>query len=293
VAADSGDDLDLSMDLDLDMETGTVSDDDELDIDLETMLDEEEEFIPGDEKEVSLETVEEREQQIEREYKKTVEEEPVDEEPIEDEVPEKVTEFMPDEETVEQEIKAEASAAPVVQKVKEKRDVKKILLVVLILITLGAVILAGWKFFSAKEEAPTTKPPVVKVDPGYRQIEMIANPEYKFVENELSGELLVITGHVTNRYDHPRSDIQVEGTIYDSTGKVIVTSKAYCGNMLTESDVTSLELETITERLNNRKGDNNINSGIETGKNVPFTVVFSSLPESMHDFTMEVILSIK
>ena len=260
----------------------TVADDDEMSIDLETMLDDEDDTI-SDEKEVSLETVEEREQKIEQEYKKTVIEERETIEEFIDEAPGGVAEEF------EERIAAQMPAG----QVGEKRSLKKILVLLILLIVVGVIAFVGMKMFGGKEEVPV-KPvaPVVK-DQGNLQIEMIANPEYKFVENKVFGELLVVTGNVTNRYDHPRNNIFVKGTLYDSAGKVIVSSSAYCGNMFTDSELTALELKTINERLNNRMGDNNLNTGIESGKNIPFTVVFSGLTEDINELTVEVLESAK
>ena len=170
----------------------------------------------------------------------------------------------------------------------EKRRLKPILGSLLIIIAISAIIYLGFKIFGGKEEAPAVK------DLGYLQMEMIAVPEYTFIENEKAGELLVVTGNVTNRYDHPRSGIQVKGKLYDATGKVIIVSPTvYCGNMFEDSDLSSLELKTINERLNNRKGDKNANSGIKSGQKVPFTVVFSKLPEGIDELTVEVVKSSK
>jgi pilus assembly protein FimV len=275
----AGEDLDgLEMDLE-ESEPNTAADDDEMSIDLETMLDDEDDTI-SDEKEVSLETVEEREQKIEQEYKKTVIEER--------ETPGEMIAEVP-EAGFEETIAAQVPAG----RVEEKRNLKKILILLILLIVLGVIVFVGMRKFVDKEEAPVTPVAPIVEDQGYLQIEMIANPEYKFVENKVSGEILVVTGTVTNRYDHPRSNIQVKGSLYDKAGKVIVTSSAYCGNMITDSDLTTLELKTINERLSNRMGDDNLNTGIESGKKVPFTVVFSNLPEDINELIVEVVQSVK
>jgi len=98
---------------------------------------------------------------------------------------------------------------------------------------------------------------------------------------------------VTNRYDHPRSNILVKGTLYNSAGKVIATSSAYSGNMFTDTELSTLELKTIKERLNNRMGDNSLNTNVAPGKKIPFTVVFSDLPEDINELTVEVVQSSK
>jgi len=269
----------LDMDLELDFETVTAPEEEpeaeEIDIDLETMLDEEAVPGVGKEKEVALETKDERQKRLTEEYRKT--------EPFEPAAPKPapVEEYEAKEEVV-------AAAAPVWQP-KKKRPNRILWIILAVVIALG-LIYAGVKFFGAKEEkAPA---PVSDVH-GKLQIEMIANPNYTFVQNEKAGELLVVTGNVTNRYDHPRSNIEVKGNVYDKAGKVVVTSSAYCGNMFTDSDLAGLELETINKRLANRKGDNNANVGIKPGQAVPFTVVFGNLPVDVSEFEVEVTQSSK
>jgi len=61
--------------------------------------------------------------------------------------------------------------------------------------------------------------------------------------------------------------------------------------MLTDAELTTLDLERINERLNNRMGDGNLNADIAPGEEIPFTVVFSNLPENMYEFTVEVVQS--
>ncbi len=263
----------IDMDMDLDFETVTAPEEAEeagdIDIDLETMIDEE----IGIEKEVSLETTEERTQRITEEYRREA-----------DVVPH-AWEEAEEAEAVEA---AAAVAAPVAE--REKREwLKPILVIILALLLSGVLIYEGVKFF----RAPPKEVPV-EVDPmGNLQIEMIRNPEYAFVVNNSAGELLVVTGHVTNRYDQPRSHIQVKATIYDAAGAVVVTSEAYCGNKLLDSDLSVLDLETINRRLTNRGGDASANVGVKPGARVPFTVVFSNLPENIDEMTVEVVASVR
>ncbi|MFZ2630358.1 MAG: DUF3426 domain-containing protein [Desulfosalsimonadaceae bacterium] len=274
---------DKSMELELEEpELYTASNEDEMNIDLETMLDEEE-AADRDQKEVSLETVEQREKHIERQYRKTViEEEPAPEEISEDLSREFEDEFKP--------------AAPVrMARRAEKgksRNLKKILAGVLLLIIIGAIGFVAWQMFGGKEEAPPAVKEQVK-DLGNLQMEIVATPAYKFVENKTSGELLIINGNVTNRYDHPRSNVKVKGTLYNNAGKVIISSAVYCGNMFTDAELADLDIKTIEGRLNNRMGDNQMNSGVTPGQSVPFTVVFKNLPQDMDEFTVEVTASVK
>jgi len=256
--------------------------DDEMSIDLETMLEEE---TPGAVKEVSLETVEEREQQIEKTYRKTVVEKK--------EEPEEVVEETHEEEEDAYLDRTRMMGKPYAQPVMESRNLKKILIPLILLIALGAILYAGIKMFGAKEEAPVTPVKPAVTDQGNLRMEMIAEPAYQFVENKVAGEILVVTGNVTNRYDHPRSQVMVKAVLYDSAGKVIVTSSAYAGNMFTQAELTGLDLNTLAERMNNRRGDNNANIGVAPGNSIPFTVVFSNLPENISELTVEAVQSEK
>jgi predicted Zn finger-like uncharacterized protein len=265
----------LDMDMDLDFETVTAPEEEaevsEISIDLETMIDEE----IGMEKEVSLETTEERKQRITDQYRKEAEVVPQ---------PRKEAEKIAAVDAMEADVTAVAAPVPV----REKRELlKPILVIILVLLLSGVLIYTGIKFFSAPKEVPEVVDPTGKL-----QIEMIRNPEYAFVANDIAGELFVVTGHVTNQYDQPRSHIQVKATVYDAAGKVVVTSGAYCGNMLSDSDLSALDLETINRRLANPEGDANANVGVKPGARVPFMVVFSNLPENIDEMTVEVVASI-
>jgi predicted Zn finger-like uncharacterized protein len=268
----------------------TASDDDDMNIDLETMLDEEE-SAHRDKKEVALETVEQREKQEESQYRKTI---------IEEEPAPAQEKFSTD---LSREFEEEYTAAPVMPAMMARkgeepkgRNLKKILVGLLILILLGVLGFFGWKMFGGKETPPPAVTDQTKgevKDLGNLQMEMISTPEYQFITNKTSGEILVINGTVTNRYDHPRSNVQVKGTLYNNAGKVIISSVVYCGNMFTAAELTDLDIAAIEGRLGNRMGDNQINSSIMPGMSVPFTVVFKNLPQDMDEFTAEVAASVK
>jgi hypothetical protein len=66
---------------------------------------------------------------------------------------------------------------------------------------------------------------------------------------------------------------------------------AYCGNMLSDSDLSGLDMETINRRLSNREGDANANVNVQPGGRVPFTVVFNNLPDNIDEMTVEVVAS--
>ena len=264
----------LDLDLSTETEGETLESETEMaesDLDLETMLDEEEETKFGDEKEVSLEAVEEQEAPAEAEY-----------EP-------KAAAIAAEEAADEFPHRAEPRAVPPISEPtfvrSRKSRVKPVLVTLIALIILGALAYGGYMYFFGPEKGPAV------MDQGNLQIEMILNPDYRFVNNETAGELLVVTGDVTNRYDQPRSFIQVKSNLFNPAGQVIRSESVFAGNMISDSDLSSLNLETLKTKLANRRGDDNANVGLSPDQSVPFMVVFGNLPENMEEFNVEVVSS--
>ena len=111
---------------------------------------------------------------------------------------------------------------------------------------------------------------------------------HKFVENTAAGDIFVIKGQVRNEYDHPRSYIKITGKLYRKGKALVQTATVYCGNVLTDSDLSQLEITAINKRLQNRTGDNRSNFKVKTGKTLPFLIVFHKLPANLDEYTVEV-----
>jgi hypothetical protein len=110
----------------------------------------------------------------------------------------------------------------------------------------------------------------------------------RFIDNTNVGKLFVITGNVKNGYSENRGMVSITGKIFTS-GKVAVHEETvYCGNVMSDLELSNLEWDKIEARLANRLGDNRSNVKIEPGKSVPFMVVFSGLPDNLEEFTIEV-----
>jgi len=110
----------------------------------------------------------------------------------------------------------------------------------------------------------------------------------QFVDNSKSGQLFVIQGQIKNDYDHPRSYIKVTGKLFRKGKKIAKTATVYCGNMLSESDLSAMDITAITKKLGNRTGDQRSNFKVQTGKQVPFMIVFDKLPRNLDEYTVEV-----
>ncbi|MDL1962958.1 MAG: zinc-ribbon domain-containing protein [Deltaproteobacteria bacterium] len=120
----------------------------------------------------------------------------------------------------------------------------------------------------------------------------ISDINNKFVENSKIGKLLVITGKAKNGYSDARSYISIISKLY-TKGKILSKTKTvYCGIVLSELDLITMELDSITNRFSNRFGDNKSNVKVKAGAIIPFMVVFADLPENLDEFTIEVTKSL-
>ena len=110
----------------------------------------------------------------------------------------------------------------------------------------------------------------------------------KFLLNVKEGKLFVITGRVKNGYPDVRRFISINGKLYKK-GKILTqTEKVFCGNVLSDIELSNMDLEAIKKRLSNRVGDNKSNMEIKPGGELPFMIIFSNLPEDLEEFSIEV-----
>ncbi len=111
---------------------------------------------------------------------------------------------------------------------------------------------------------------------------------HKFVQNKAAGDIFVIQGQVRNEYDHPRSYIKITAKLYVKGQSLAKTATVYCGNVLSDSDLTNMDMAAINKHLQNRFGDNRSNIKVNSGKTVPFLIVFNRLPSDLDEYTVEV-----
>jgi predicted Zn finger-like uncharacterized protein len=110
----------------------------------------------------------------------------------------------------------------------------------------------------------------------------------RFVTNTSAGTLFVITGRVVNTSEVPCSHIEIKGTLI-TTEKVKAKEKTvYCGNLIPEEQLKSLEMTAIDTQFAKLTGNNQSNVNIKPGRSVPFMIVFSDLPDNLENFTVNV-----
>ncbi len=114
----------------------------------------------------------------------------------------------------------------------------------------------------------------------------------KFVTNAKTGKLFVITGRIKNGYSSSRRSVKAKGKLYKK-GKILVkTETVFCGNVLSDMELSKMEFSAIKKRLSNSLGDKKSNMAIKPGKELPFMIVFSELPDNLEEFAVEVVESI-
>ena len=103
----------------------------------------------------------------------------------------------------------------------------------------------------------------------------------KFIDNSMIGKLFIISGKVKNEYSEARSFIRVTGKLY-AKGKILSKSATVCcGNMLSDQDLSNMDMNSINKKLANRLGDNKSNVNVKPGKLLPFMIVFPNIPDNI------------
>ena len=222
------------------------------------------------------------------------EETPGEPEPVEAAEDEGVKPEFGFEEGVEEEVDEEetvdtAPAGAVAAPARERR-VSKPLVLLLILVLLaggsyGAYVLLNYFHIQIPYVSDYFKPKVP--DPkGSLKIDTL-DINSKFILNVKAGKLFVITGKVKNGYSDNRNFISVSGKLFTKGKKIAKTETVFCGNVLSDIELSNMEYDAIKKRLLNRFGDNRSNFQVAPGKELPFMMVFSDLPENLEEFAVE------
>ena len=311
------DELDLSdIEKMLDLEEPETDEEDEpkeveleLDMGMEPELERTTEDIEAGVESEELEEVDlsdiEKMLEIEEEAEIDIEEEPVDS-VLFDDISDKPEPDEPSEtEDIEREFEIEdtdqedltdeeiADMQPMVAKVRpaEKKRISKPLLVLLILVLLGGGCYGTYVLLDFMNiKIPFISDYLNPQDSDTTGNLMIGtlDVDSRFVVNAKAGKLFVITGQIKNGYSDVRSYIRVIGKLY-TKGKVLVqTETIFCGNVLSDIELSNMEIAAIKKRLSNRLGDNKSNMQVKFGQELPFMIVFANLPDNLEEFAIEV-----
>jgi len=119
------------------------------------------------------------------------------------------------------------------------------------------------------------------------------NPDKKsvngrFVTNSTAGTLFVITGNVVNHTKNSCSYVKIRGALIIKDKVEAKDKTIFCGNLIPEEKLETLDMGAIDKALNTKEGSNKSNVDIGAGQSVPFMIVFSDLPENLENFTVNV-----
>jgi predicted Zn finger-like uncharacterized protein len=192
--------------------------------------------------------------------------------------------FDPQDEKEVSRLGAPGSGIPVTP---EKKSSLKTLLIILILLAIAG----GIYFYMMQEEeaAVPVSSVTVPADPHGNLQMAISRPDYMFVSNETAGELMVVSGSVTNRYEAVRRQVQVRGNLYNGAGDLLQSSTAvYAGVVFDISDITTMSLAEINGGLT-QPGTAELDIEVRPNQSIPFQFVFSMLPGDAQEMNVEVV----
>jgi predicted Zn finger-like uncharacterized protein len=187
----------------------------------------------------------------------------------------------------------EVSERVVPKETKEKKGGSKALKVLLVVLPIVLLMAAGAVFMNMKLKglpglqnlfSPQTKE--APDDPGNKKLSLY-DVSGKFVRSEKSGNLFVVTGTVKNKYNTKRSHILVRANLVDEKGNVLKYETAYAGNIISEKELQTGDMEQISSKMKNREGDNNSNVNVPPNGTLKFMIVFKDIPQNVTEFTVQ------
>jgi len=173
---------------------------------------------------------------------------------------------------------------------EKKKSSSRILVIILLLIFLLAIggyiasVMTGYKI-------PVIDQFLKKPAPEISQVKPIPNQKSvngRFVTNSTAGTLFVITGRVENPSNIAYSHIEIRGALITKDKEEAKVKNAFCGNIITEEMLKDGNISDINTLLTLKEGAHKINVNVAPGASVPFMIVFSDLPEKLHNFTVKV-----
>ncbi len=173
-----------------------------------------------------------------------------------------------------------------------KKGISKPILVLLIITLLGGAGYGGYTLIKSKNiEIPFISDylkPKVQDPVGNLKIDT-SDISSKFVENTKEGKLFVVTGKVKNNYKGDRSFISVAGKLFRKGKKPVLPGETvFCGNVLSDIELSKKDLKYMKDKLSNKNGENNSNVGVKSGQILPFMLIFTNLPDDIEEFAIEV-----
>jgi len=115
----------------------------------------------------------------------------------------------------------------------------------------------------------------------------VRSVEASFIKNKKAGDLLVISGEAVNEFNKSRAAIQVKGIVFGADGQEVSSKEAFCGNPLTEEQLSTMTMEQIEAAMANQFGDSLANMEVAAGDAIPFVIVIPKPPAGATDYGVE------
>lgn len=115
----------------------------------------------------------------------------------------------------------------------------------------------------------------------------------KIIQSSTLGDLLIITGNVQNKHPDTQNSITLICNLFDQKGSVSRTIPFYAGNIIPETELVTMDENTIKETMQNRFGKDGLNANVQPGQMIPFMVVCFNMDSNLAEFSIEPTGSIK
>ena len=135
---------------------------------------------------------------------------------------------------------------------------------------------------------PQLKQPEPARTVSYNLLELKDVRQYQ-VMNRTLGMLLVIEGKVKNNFTDPCDMIQLEATLFDQEGKVLVSRRQVAGSFASSKQLEELNREELDKIINNKVSIINNNFNVRFGDETPFTILFDNVPKDATDYKVRII----
>lgn len=94
-----------------------------------------------------------------------------------------------------------------------------------------------------------------------------------------------------NTYPHESDFIRLRAVLLGKDNNPLGEQYVFAGNILSDEDLKGLSMPEINTRLSIRGGQMGRNVSIEPRGEIPFMLVFDSLPENLADYHVDVVES--
>lgn len=187
------------------------------------------------------------------------------------------------EEGMEEDTAAEVEKDKATPLPEEKKRGKAITVVAVVVILLTALagayyLLSSQGILPSLSFMQTTEQDMGKVEAVQSSIKS------DFINNDTIGKLFVITGQVRNSSKKTHHSIQVQANLYSKGKTLSKTISAYCGNVLSNEELVSINQETLEKRLTNQFTADNQYIKLPAGSEMPFMIVIPNLPDDLEEY---------